>query len=26
MGSEWPPEQQIEVDGRNVYFWTIPKK
>jgi len=26
MGSDWPPEQQIDVDGRNVYFWTIPKK
>jgi len=26
MGEEWPPEQQLDVDGRNVYFWTIPKK
>ena len=23
MGS-WPPEQALSVDGRNVYFWTIP--
>ena len=23
MGSEWPPEKTIEVDGRNVYLWTI---
>jgi precorrin-6B methylase 2 len=26
MGSEWPPEQTLEVDGRRVYFWTIPKR
>jgi precorrin-6B methylase 2 len=26
MGDDWPPEQQIEVDGHQVYFWTIPKK
>jgi precorrin-6B methylase 2 len=26
MGSEWPPEQTLEVDGRQVYFWTIPKR
>ncbi len=26
MGPEWPPEQQLDVEGRNVYFWTIPKK
>ncbi len=23
MGDEWPPEKTIEVDGRNVYLWTI---
>ena len=23
MGSEWPPEKTLEVDGRNVYMWTI---
>ena len=23
MGEEWPPEKTIEVDGRNVYLWTI---
>jgi ribosomal protein L11 methylase PrmA len=22
---EWQPERTIEVDGRTVYFWTIPK-
>ncbi len=26
MGDEWPAEQHLEVEGRNVYFWTIPKK
>jgi ribosomal protein L11 methylase PrmA len=26
MGEEWPPEQELDVDGRHVYFWTIPKK
>ena len=26
MGSEWVPEQKLEVDGRQVFFWTIPKK
>ncbi len=25
-GDEWPPEQHLDVDGRNVYFWTIPQK
>lgn len=23
MGESWPPEKTIEVDGRNVYLWTI---
>jgi cyclopropane fatty-acyl-phospholipid synthase-like methyltransferase len=23
MGSQWPPEQTIQVAGRNVYLWTI---
>jgi ribosomal protein L11 methylase PrmA len=23
---EWKPEQQLDVNGRNVYFWTIPAK
>ncbi|MFC0252193.1 SAM-dependent methyltransferase [Massilia consociata] len=23
MGPEWPPEQQDEVDGRTIYYWTI---
>jgi cyclopropane fatty-acyl-phospholipid synthase-like methyltransferase len=23
MGDTWPPEKTIEVDGRNVYLWTI---
>jgi SAM-dependent methyltransferase len=26
MGPDWPPDQQVEVEGRNVYLWTIPKK
>jgi len=26
MGQGWPPEQQLDVNGHNVYFWTIPKK
>jgi hypothetical protein len=21
---DWKPDQQLDVDGRNVYFWTIP--
>ena len=25
MGEEWKPEQTIEVDGRKVFYWTIPK-
>ena len=23
---DWAPEQTIDVDGRKVYFWTIPKR
>jgi ribosomal protein L11 methylase PrmA len=23
---DWAPEQTLDVDGRRVYFWTIPKK
>jgi ribosomal protein L11 methylase PrmA len=23
---DWKPEQEIDVNGRKVYFWTIPKK
>jgi SAM-dependent methyltransferase len=26
MGQDWPPEQQLDVNGHNVYFWTIHKK
>jgi precorrin-6B methylase 2 len=26
MGTEWAPEQTLDVDGRRVYFWTIPKR
>jgi tRNA A58 N-methylase Trm61 len=26
MGNEWAPEQTIDVDGRRVYYWTIPGK
>lgn len=25
MGTEWAPEQKLTVDGRNVFFWTIPQ-
>ena len=24
MGDAWPPEKTLNVNGRNVYFWTIP--
>jgi precorrin-6B methylase 2 len=24
MGDAWPPEKTLAVNGRNVYFWTIP--
>ena len=23
MGTDWPPEKTQNVDGRNIYFWTI---
>ena len=23
---DWVPEQTLDVDGRKVYFWTIPKR
>ncbi len=23
---DWEPEQELEVDGRKVYYWTIPKQ
>jgi hypothetical protein len=23
---EWEPEKTMEVDGRMIYFWTIPSK
>ena len=26
MGDSWPPEQTATVDGRSVYYWTIPAK
>lgn len=26
MGDEWPPEQKVDVDGRTVYYWTIPAR
>ena len=26
MGDSWPPEQTADVDGRKVYYWTIPKR
>jgi predicted transcriptional regulator len=25
MGDAWPPEKTLNVNGRTVYFWTIPK-
>lgn len=25
MPDSWPPEQKLDVNGRTVYFWTIPK-
>jgi ribosomal protein L11 methylase PrmA len=25
MGTEWKPEQTLNVNGRTVYYWTIPK-
>jgi len=26
MGDEWAPEQTLNVDGRYVYYWTVPEK
>ena len=26
MGDEWPPEQTLTVNGRNVYYWTVPAR
>jgi cyclopropane fatty-acyl-phospholipid synthase-like methyltransferase len=26
MPDSWPPEQKLDVNGRTVYFWTIPAK
>lgn len=26
MGTEWKPEKTEEIEGRTIYFWTIPKK
>jgi precorrin-6B methylase 2 len=26
MGAEYPPEKEVDVDGRSVYLWTIPMK
>jgi predicted RNA methylase len=26
MGEAWPPEQTLDVNGRKVYYWTIPRK
>ena len=26
MGNEWPPEKELDVNGRRVFFWTIPKR
>ena len=23
---EWKPEQELDVNGRKVYYWTIPKR
>jgi hypothetical protein len=23
---DWKPEQTLDVNGRSVYFWTVPKK
>ena len=23
MGSEWPAEKTVEIDGRNIYYWTV---
>ena len=26
MGDEWAPEQTLNIDGRYVYYWTVPEK
>ena len=26
MGDKWPPEQTLNVNGRYVYYWTVPAK
>ncbi|MPY86532.1 MAG: methyltransferase domain-containing protein [Luteitalea sp.] len=26
MQEEWEPEQELDVDGRKVYYWTVPEK
>jgi SAM-dependent methyltransferase len=26
MGPDWQPEQKLSVEGRNVFFWTVPKR
>ncbi len=26
MGDAWPPEQTLNVNGRNVYYWTVPAR
>lgn len=26
MQGQWEPEQEVDVDGRKVYFWTVPEK
>jgi cyclopropane fatty-acyl-phospholipid synthase-like methyltransferase len=26
MGDDWPPEKSDQVDGINIYLWSIPKR
>jgi cyclopropane fatty-acyl-phospholipid synthase-like methyltransferase len=26
MGSDWPPEKTVEVDGSTIYLWTVPQR
>ena len=26
MGDKWPPEQTLNIDGRYVYYWTVPAR
>jgi cyclopropane fatty-acyl-phospholipid synthase-like methyltransferase len=26
MQGQWKPEKEVEVDGRKVYYWTVPEK